>query len=198
MPSQRTLLYRGRIVDLGLETVELPNSQQVSLEIVRHPGGAVIAAIDDESRICLVRQYRHAAGDFIWEVPAGKLDSGEPPLATAQRELKEEAGVLAEKWSDLGVIYSTPGFCDERLHLYLAQNLTLTSYSPQPDEHIQVHWLSFEKALKWALIGQIQDAKTLAILFRAAMALGWLQPRKSVESKQKAASPDDYHERKNP
>lgn len=175
MSYQRTPLYRGRIIDLGIEAVELPNRQQVSLEIVRHPGGAVIAAIDDRSQICLLYQYRHATGGFIWEVPAGKIDSGEAPLATAQRELQEEAGILAEQWSELGVIYSTPGFCDERLHLYLAQNLTLTSHSPQSDEDIQVRWLAFTEALEWACTGQIQDAKTLVVLFRAAMALGQIQ-----------------------
>ncbi len=177
MPYQRIPLYQGRVINLGLEPVELPNHHQITLEIVRHPGGAVIAAIDDKSQICLLRQYRHAVSNFIWEVQAGKLDPGEAPLITAQRELEEEAGILAKRWSELGIIYSTPGFCDERLHLYLAQDLTLTSRSLQPDESIQVHWFAFAKALNWALTGEIQDAKTLTILFRTAIALGQLQLR---------------------
>ncbi|QBQ53231.1 NUDIX hydrolase [Nitrosococcus wardiae] len=172
MPNQRTPLYHGRIVDLGLEMVTLPNGQQISLEIVRHPGGTVVAAIDDKQQICLLRQYRHATGGFIWEVPAGKLDPGEAPCTAAQRELKEEAGVLASHWHELGAIYSTPGFCDEVLHLYLAQQLTFTSCAPQPEEYLEVHWLPFAKALKWAHRGQIKDAKTLVILFRAAGVLG--------------------------
>ncbi|ADE13843.1 NUDIX hydrolase [Nitrosococcus halophilus Nc 4] len=174
MPNQRTPLYHGRIVDLGLEKVTLPNGRQISLEIVRHPGGAVVAAIDDKHQICLLRQYRHAAGGFIWEVPAGKLDPGEAPFTAAQRELEEEAGVLASHWRELGAIYSTPGFCDEILHLYLAQQLTFTSSAPQPEEYLEVHWLPLTQALKWAYSGQIKDAKTLVILFRAAGVLDLL------------------------
>jgi ADP-ribose pyrophosphatase len=169
--SQRIPLYRGCIIDLALEIVDLPGGQQVSLEIARHPGGAVVAAINDKHQICLLRQYRHAADDFMWEVPAGKLDPGEDPLTTARRELEEESGVLANHWIGLGTIYTTPGFCDEVLHLYLAQNLTLTSCAAQPDEYIEVHWLPFTQALEWAYSGQIKDAKTLIILFRSAALL---------------------------
>lgn len=172
MPNQRILLYHGRIIDLGLEFVPLPNGQQISLEIVRHPGGAVVAAINDKHQICLLYQYRHAASGFIWEVPAGKLDPGESPFATAQRELAEEAGLCASHWTELGAIYSTPGFCDEILHLYLARNLTSISPAHQPDECLESHWLSLTKALEWAHKGQIRDAKTLVILFRVAAALG--------------------------
>lgn len=171
MSNQRTPLYHGRIINLGLEIVELPNNQQVNLEIIRHPGGAVVVAINDNHQICLLRQYRHAANGFIWEAPAGKLDPGETPLTTAQRELEEEAGVLANQWVELGAIYSTPGFCDEVLYLYLAQGLTPTSCATQPDECMEVHWLSFAKALAWAYSGQIKDAKTLVTLFRASAAL---------------------------
>jgi ADP-ribose pyrophosphatase len=171
MSNQRTPLYHGRIINLGLEIVELPNNQQVNLEIIRHPGGAVVVAINDNHQICLLRQYRHAANGFIWEAPAGKLDPGETPLTTAQRELEEEAGVLANRWVELGAIYSTPGFCDEVLYLYLAQGLTPTSCATQPDECMEVYWLSFAKALEWAYSGQIKDAKTLVTLFRASAAL---------------------------
>ena len=171
MPNQRTLLYRGQIIDLGLELASLPNGQQISLEIVRHPGGAAIAAVDDKQQICVLHQYRHAAGGFIWEVPAGKLDPGESPFATAQRELAEEAGLRASHWTELGAIYSTPGFCDEILHLYLAQNLTATSRDPQPEEYLESYWFPLAKTLEWAHRGRIKDAKTLVILFRAAAAL---------------------------
>jgi ADP-ribose pyrophosphatase len=176
MPNQHTLIYHGQIIDLGIESVELPNGRQINLEIVRHPGGTVIAAVDNQNQICLLRQYRHAAGDFIWEVPAGKLEPREVPLATAQRELKEEAGLLASQWTELNTIYTTPGFCDERLHLYLAQDLTSTSRALQADEYIEVHWFPLSIALDWACTGQIQDAKTLVILFRTAVALGLFSP----------------------
>jgi len=172
MSNQRISLYQGHIIDLGIEPVELPNGQQVSLEIIRHPGGTVIAAVDSHNQVCLLRQYRHAVNDFIWEVPAGKLEPEEFPLTTAQRELAEEAGLLADRWIELGTIYSTPGFCNERLYLYLAQNLTPTSRTLQPDEYIEVHWLPLITALDWAYTGKIQDAKTLIILFRAVAVLG--------------------------
>jgi len=183
-------LYCGHVINLNLETVKLPNDQQVSLEIIRHPGGAAIAAVNNQHQICLLRQYRHAAEDFIWEVPAGKLDPGEAPFTTARRELEEESGVLAHNWTNLGTIYSTPGFCNEILHLYLAQGLTLTSYAAQPDECIEVHWLPFTKALDWAYKGQIKDAKTLVILFRASAVLNQLQPT-GVNQNQQTTFPNN-------
>lgn len=189
MPNQRTSLYHGRVVDLGLELATLPNGRQISLEIVRHPGGAAVAAIDTQHQICLLRQYRHAASGFIWEVPAGKLDPGEAPLTTARRELEEEAGIFASHWTELGAIYSTPGFCDEILYLYLARDLTPTSRALQPEEYLEVHWLPFARALQWAYEGQIKDAKTLIVLFQTARILGSIESRKAVAPNQQAAPP---------
>ena len=99
--EQRTGIYRGAVVDLGLETTRLPNGELLNLEIVRHPGGAAILALDQQNRVCLLRQYRHSIGKWIWELPAGVIEKGEQPIATAKRELREEAGLEADEWQPL-------------------------------------------------------------------------------------------------
>lgn len=152
--------------------MDLPDGPTLTLEIVRHPGGAGALALDDLDRVCLVRQYRHAASGWIWEIPAGKLDPGEEPLTTAQRELAEEAGLRAASWVSLGSMFSTPGFCDELLHMFLARDLTAVPANTEEHELIEVHWVTFEQALRWAYSGEIRDAKTLVAIFRAARVLG--------------------------
>jgi ADP-ribose pyrophosphatase len=164
-------VYRGRVVDLGVEEVVLPDGRSLSLEVVRHPGGAAAAAIDTEGRVCLLRQYRHAAGGWLWEVPAGKLDPGEEPLATARRELREEAGVSAGAWRSLGEVVTAPGFCDEVIHLFLATDLAIAPAPPELHEVLEVHWLALDDALRRAVEGEIRDAKTVAALFRARESL---------------------------
>jgi ADP-ribose pyrophosphatase len=167
-PKNRTTLYRGEVVNLGLETVTLPNRETLQLEVVRHPGGAAIVAIDARNRVCLLRQYRHAADGWLWELPAGTIDRPESPQQTAQRELQEEAGLAASDWQLLGSFLSTPGFCDERIHLYLARKLTAVAADPHAHEVIEVHWLDYREALEQAHDGQIQDGKTLIGLLLAA------------------------------
>ena len=164
-----SVIHRGRLIQLNLESVTLPDGRRIELEIVRHPGGAVIAAVNGQNEVCVLRQYRHATREgFIWELPAGCTDPGDPtPLTTAQRELREEAGVRAGQWRELGPIYPTPGFCDEVLHLFLARDLDHTARDPQQDEVIEVHWLPLEDAAAMALDGRIQDSKTIAGLLRA-------------------------------
>jgi len=164
--NNREVLYKGRIVDLGLETAQLPDGRALQLEIIRHPGAAVIAALDAQQQVCLIRQYRYAAGGWIWELPAGVRDEGEAPKLTAVRELKEEVGVEARSWHALGSLLSTPGFCDERLHIYLARELTLGEHAREADEFIETHWLPLAKALEMAVSGEIEDAKTIVGLFR--------------------------------
>lgn len=166
--KDRTTLYRGEVVDLGLETVTLPNRQTLQLEVVRHPGGAAVVALDNHNRVCLLRQYRHAAGGWLWELPAGKIDRPESPQQTAQRELQEEAGLAAHDWRSLGSFLSTPGFCDERIHLYLARTLTPVPADQHAHEVIEVHWLDYRQALEKAQNGEIEDGKTLIGLLRAA------------------------------
>ena len=164
---QRTEIYCGTVVDLGLETTRLPNGELLSLEIVRHPGGAAILALDAQNRVCLLRQYRHAIGEWIWELPAGVIESDEKPIATAKRELREEAGLEADEWRPLFSILPTPGFCNEELFLYRARHLRAVGTTPNADEQIEVHWKPLEEVLKMAADGQVCDAKTIAALFRA-------------------------------
>lgn len=169
--SDKKLVYQGRIIDLWLERVILPNQSQLELELVRHPGGAAIVALDEHNRICLLRQYRHAAGRYIYELPAGKIDDQEPPEETARRELEEEAGMQAGDWQSLGKMYSSPGFCDEVIHLYLARKLTPVPVRHEEHEVIEVEWIPFDEALKRAAKGDIDDAKSVAALFRVSQSI---------------------------
>jgi ADP-ribose pyrophosphatase len=147
--------------------VSLPNGVQTELELVRHPGGAAVVALDDQDRICLLRQYRHIASDWLWELPAGKLEPGEPPVETARRELAEEAGIQAQQWRSLGRTWSSPGVFGETIHLWLATQLSGTAHKHEPDELLEVHWLPWARAWEMAQDGRITDAKTLAGLLRA-------------------------------
>lgn len=165
-------LYRGRIIQLGIETITMPNGVSVELEIVRHPGGAAIVALDSDSTVCLLRQYRHAAGGWLWELPAGKLEPGEPAETTAARELVEEAGLQASRWESLGRLIATPGFCDEIIHLFLAQDLTEVDAQPEVHELFEVHRVPLEAALELVYDGSIYDAKTMLGLTLAAQRLG--------------------------
>ncbi len=165
--KNRKSLYKGEVVDLGLECITLPNGQAMQLEVVRHPGGAAVVALDDDNRVCLLHQYRHAAGGWLWELPAGKIDPPESPQHTALRELQEEAGLTAKDLRALGSFFSTPGFCDERIYLYLARDLTSTLTDHHPHEIIEVHWIDFQKALEWVHNGEIVDAKTMLGLLMA-------------------------------
>lgn len=165
-------IFTGRIITLDLEEILLPNGRRAELEIVRHPGGAAVVALDAQGRVCLLRQYRHAAGGWLWELPAGKLDPGENPEQTASRELLEEAGVSASQWSSLGSLISSPGVFTEVIHLYLARGeLSASAWRHEPDESIEVHWIPLSQALIWAMDGTIRDAKTLVGLFRARFML---------------------------
>ncbi len=168
MTHQRQLIYQGYIVDLGLETVELPDHEPFQLEIMRHPGGAAVVAINAHHQVCLIRQYRHAAGGWIWEIPAGKIDPNEVPARTAERELQEEVGLQAQHWTELGEMLSSPGFCSEVIYLYLAQDLTEVGHNREIHELIETHWLDFQEALEWARNDTIRDAKTIAALFRCS------------------------------
>jgi ADP-ribose pyrophosphatase len=161
-------LYEGRVVRLGLESLVLPNGKALQLEVVRHPGGAAVVALDTENRVCLLRQYRHAAGGWLWELPAGKLEPGEAPQLTAQRELEEEAGLRAGTWQTIGETLTTPGFCDEVIHLFVATELEPAQARPEAHELIEVHWLPLATALEQVHTGTIRDAKTMLGLLLAA------------------------------
>jgi 8-oxo-dGTP pyrophosphatase MutT (NUDIX family) len=127
-----------------------------------------VVAIDDQDRVCMLRQFRHAAGGYIYELPAGKLEPDEPPDVTARRELVEEASKSAASWTSLGAYFSSPGCFTEVIHLYLASGLTKAPGVPEQDEVFQVEWWPFEEAQAKALSGELTDAKTIIGILRAA------------------------------
>jgi ADP-ribose pyrophosphatase len=161
------VIFRGLVVSISHDRVALPNGREAELEVIHHPGGAAVVALDASGQVCLLRQFRHAAGGWIWELPAGKLELNEPPATTASRELEEEAGRRAARWDALGRMLSSPGVFDEVIHLYLARDLTEVPLNHEAHESIEVHWLRFAQALQMAQSGEILDAKTLAGLMRA-------------------------------
>jgi ADP-ribose pyrophosphatase len=172
LPHASRQIYKGSVVDLRIEEVTLPNQVTISLEMIRHPGAAAVVPIDDAGEVTLIRQFRHAAGGFIWEIPAGKLDPDEAPVACAARELREETGLIAAELLHLGSILTAPGFCDERIYLFLAQGLTPAPQRLDPDEVLTVTRLPLARALEMIRCGEIEDAKTIAGLHHAATHLG--------------------------
>jgi ADP-ribose pyrophosphatase len=166
-PDKQTLEFSGRVIRVTTDAVVLPNGHHALLEVVHHPGGAAVAALDAEQRVCLLRQYRYVAGGWLWELPAGRLEPHEPPLATAQRELTEEAGVYAQQWVSLGEVLSSPGVFSERLHLFAATGISAAAVAHERAEVIEIHWLPLEEACAWALDGTIADCKTAIGLLRA-------------------------------
>ena len=167
----RTCVFQGRIIQLNVETVQLPNGTTADLEIVHHPGGAAVVAVDVQQRVCLLHQFRHAAGGWLWELPAGKIDAREPPLSTAQRELLEEAGTSAQHWHSLGDYVSSPGVFTEVVHLFLARDLSTQAAQPEEHEVFEIHWKPLSEALQMAHRGVLRDGKTLVGIFRAAALL---------------------------
>lgn len=160
------IIHTGKLIELRHERVEFPNGGHTYFDVVKHPGGAVIAAINERDEVCLLKQWRHAVGEFIWELPAGCLEPDEPPLLTAKRELEEEAGVTASQWRDLGRICSSPGFSNEMLYLFEARDLAKGQVNLDDAEQLEAHWLPLATVHEWCLSGKIIDAKTLATLLR--------------------------------
>jgi ADP-ribose pyrophosphatase len=165
-------VYSGRVLNLEIDTVHFPNGTVGELEIIRHPGASAVVPFldspdDDDPRILLIRQYRYAAGDYLFEVPAGRLDPGEAPIACAERELREETGYSAAGLRELGGFFTTPGFIDEYIHVFLASGLRSGAPSHERDELITVEALSLQTALDFAARGRIIDGKTIVALFLA-------------------------------
>jgi len=168
---ERREVFKGRVVDLAVERVRLPNGNVCELELIRHPGAAAVVPVDEAGRVLLVRQYRHATGGWLLEVPAGKLDPGEPPETCALREVEEETGHRPRDLAPLGWIYTTPGFTDEKIWLYLATGLTPTRQDLERDEVLTVERLPLAEAANRAESGDITDAKSVCALLRAARRL---------------------------
>ena len=170
-PVSTRRIHSGRVLDLDIDTVRFPDGSTGELEMIRHPGAAaVIPFLDDprsaDPRVVLIRQFRHAAEGFIREIPAGRLDPGETPEACAHRELREETGLSAKRLDRLTTILTTPGFTDERIHLFAATGLTEGDHEREADEFLELQQLPWSVVLDDARNGGITDAKTLsAILF---------------------------------
>ena len=167
-----TRLYSGKVVNLDLDSVRFPDDSIGQLEMLRHPGAAAVVPFLDppggaDPQIVLIRQFRHAADGYIWEVPAGRLDGGETPEACAARELEEETGMRARRLERLTTIYTTPGFTDERIHLFLADGLEPGAEHREADEFMELHTLRWSQVLGMIERGEIVDGKTLVSLLLA-------------------------------
>lgn len=160
------LIFDGRVVKLYKDRIELPTGQKSFREVVKHSGGVVILA-KKEDKILLVKQFRYPMKEVLYELPAGKLEIGEDPFEAAKRELEEETGYCANKWTDLGFVYTSPGYSDEKLYLYEAEDLEFTHCHPDEGEIIQAFEYKYDDVLKMINNGEINDAKTLCALMRA-------------------------------
>jgi ADP-ribose pyrophosphatase len=154
-------IYKGKVVTLNVDTVVLPNGVTVDLEVVRHPGASAIVPLKEDGTVVLIRQFRHAAGGFIYEIPAGKLSPGEEPLACAMRELEEEIGYRAKSLELLSSIFTAPGFTDEVIHVYKATGLTKGRQQLDRDEVLDVVEIPLSEAIGMIRMGTIRDAKTI-------------------------------------
>ena len=163
-------LHTGRVMNLDLDTVEFPDGSTGKLEMIRHPGAAAVLpfledAAADDPLVLFIRQFRHAADGYIWEIPAGCLDAGELPEDCARRELREETGYSAAEYRHLTTIFTTPGFTDERIHLYSAHDLAAGEAAREADEFVELHQLRWSAVLAMAERGEIRDGKTLSAVW---------------------------------
>ncbi len=165
------LIHSGRVFNIFKDNITLENDTSVDLEVIRHPGASAIVAITARKEILMLKQYRYAVGGFIWEIPAGTISGKEPPLACARRELQEETGYSANTWKKLGEITPVPGYSDERIHLFLAQDLEEKVQHLDHDEILVVHKVDYQQVGNMIDNGEIQDAKTLSALFMATRIL---------------------------
>ena len=161
-------VHSGRVLDLDIDTVRFPDGSVGELEMIRHSGASAVVPVlahdAADPEILLIRQFRHAADGPIWEVPAGRLDPNETPEACAHRELVEEAGFRAGRLDRLTTIYTTPGFTDERIHLFAARDLVPDQHRREADEFIETHRLPLSRTLEMIRSGEIADGKTVASL----------------------------------
>jgi len=170
-------LHSGRIIDLDVDTVRFPDGSVAEMEIIRHPGASAIVPFLTDPRepdptLLLIRQYRYAADGYVWEVPAGRLDDGESPHSCAVRELMEETGCTASRVEHLYTMFTTPGFTDEKIHVFIATGLTRGETKHEQDEFMEVVPMPLSEALERIRTGEIRDAKTaLAILYAAQFAI---------------------------
>ena len=169
----KEVVFPGKIIRLEHWQVELPNGDRAVREVACHPGASAVVALDDEGQVILVRQHRIAVGRLTLEIPAGKLDSpDEDPFLCAQRELSEETGMTARNWQKLTCLETTPGFCNERIHIYLAPGLKQGETHPDEDEFLHITKIPLQEAVELCLKGELRDSKTVIGLLMAGQILG--------------------------
>lgn len=167
-------VYEGKILNLKVDTVEMPDKKYSKREIIEHPGGVAMIALTSNDSLILVKQYRKAVEDFLIEIPAGKLELNEEPRETAIRELKEETGMESNKLTYLSEFYTSPGYCNEKIHLYLAEDLKKVDYEPEPGEFLEVLEFEIDELIKMVKMGEIIDSKTI---------IGILTAKKIIEER---------------
>ncbi|MBE6956034.1 MAG: NUDIX hydrolase [Ruminococcaceae bacterium] len=164
--------FEGKIVKLTVDTVELPDGATALREVVGHPGGVCVLALLDDGTVPVVRQFRYPLGRTMLELPAGKLEYGEEPRSAAERELGEEVGLVPGEMTDLGHIYVSPGFCTEKLHIYLGRACTRVPVHPDEDEFLEIEYLPFTELVERVMSGEIQDGKTVVATLKTKVLLG--------------------------
>lgn len=164
--SSKTI-FEGRIIKVTLDQAELPNGKLAAREVVEHPGGVAVLALEEDNTTYLVKQFRYPIQQLLLELPAGKLDGPEDHLLAAKRELSEETGLEAEEWTYMGSILASPGFCTERLHMYLARKLSHKKQHLDEDEFLNVVPLPFDALVRQVMDGSQDDAKTVAAVLKA-------------------------------
>lgn len=174
--NERTIssqvVFQGKVVQVLQDRAQLPDGACALRDVVRHPGGAAVLALEEDGTVWLVRQFRYPLGAVLLEVPAGKLDRGEDPAQAARRELSEETGLEAGRWDDLGHILVSPGYCDERIYLYLARELRRSERHPDDDEFLDVVTMPFSRLAEQVMDGTVTDGKTVALTLKVKALLG--------------------------
>lgn len=158
--------FDGKLIKVTYDIADV-NGKEAWREVVHHPGASAVVAIDEDNRIIMEKQFRYALNDYLLEIPAGKLDAGEDPLVCAKRELEEETGIIASEWISLGTIATSPGFCNEVIHLYVAKGLSKGEIHWDEDEYVEVERYTFDELLQRISEEKIKDSKTLSALLLA-------------------------------
>ena len=158
--------FDGKLIQVTYDIADV-NGKEAWREVVHHPGASAVVAIDEDNRIIMEKQFRYALNDYLLEIPAGKLDKGEDPLVCAKRELEEETGIIASEWISLGTIATSPGFCNEVIHLFIAKGLSKGEIHWDEDEYVEVERYTFDELLQRIQEEKIKDSKTLSALLLA-------------------------------
>ena len=164
-------IFSGRVLEFRVDTVELPDGSLATRELVHHPGGVAVVPVDDDGYVYLVRQWRKPYEEAVLEIPAGKRDKDEAPLTGAVRELGEETGLVAEKYTDLGSFYPSPGYVDEVIYLYMATGLKKGDAHPDDDEYVETERIHIDTLVQMIMNNEIKDGKTIAAILKAKLVL---------------------------